>query len=370
MDSAGRNLFAPGDSRQSRLVFLHFLTAFLAGLHRHNDLLQSVLASPENELRLGGHEAPPAIISVYLGQELQQIIGDMAGFIATRAKRRPMIRVEDMLPPILHDLSDRNRTSPVAFTGNKFEFRMPGASASIAFPLAVINLIMADGLAEVQTRLVGAGDDAAALKTLAACIAEHAGIIFEGDNYSAEWKEEAARRHLFIPVSVPDTIDCLKTPKNVALFETHRLLQRDEIEARADIKIEIYWKAVEIELRVARYMLRAHIIPAALRNQELLLGAVRDYPAGITQAKPQILANQHRFIEKFTLRINQLMEMLSQLDEDNDRLKEGDDRAKAHLCSAVIRPRLAEAAVLAEKVEERVDRQFWTMPRVADLMLR
>ena len=143
MDSQGRNLFTPGDNKNSRLVFLSFLAGFISGMNRYHDLLQAVLASPGNELRLGGHEAPPAIISVFLGDELQGILDDPQAFISGKFRKSKMVRFEKFVPAILHDLSDRNRTSPVAFTGNKFEFRMPGASASLSFPIAVINLTVA-----------------------------------------------------------------------------------------------------------------------------------------------------------------------------------------------------------------------------------
>ncbi len=159
MDSKGRNLFTPGDNKNSRLVFLSFLAGFICGMNRYHDLLQAVLASPGNELRLGGHEAPPAIISVFLGDELQGVIDDPQAFITGKFRRSKMVRFEEFVPAILHDLSDRNRTSPVAFTGNKFEFRMPGSSASLAFPISVINLLVAAGLTEVYKAIEKTRDE-------------------------------------------------------------------------------------------------------------------------------------------------------------------------------------------------------------------
>jgi len=368
--SLGQNLFSPGESKSSRLLFLHFLTAFIVGFHTHHDLLQASLSSPGNELRLGGHEAPPAIISIYLGEELQAIITDMRRFVDNRLKKAGTIRVEDLVPSILHDISDRNRTSPVAFTGNKFEFRMPGSSASISFPLAVINLIMVDGLREVLAATEGIKAEHGLLTVLQGLIREHHEIVFEGDNYCQDWQEEAIRRNLFIPKSPPETIQLLRSEKNVSLFERHQILKRDEIEARAEIKTEMYWKTVEIELQVARYMLRAYIIPAALKNQQLLLAAVIGYPREILDRTPTILDNQNRFIEKFTGKINRVMEMIQTLDEDNERIKAGDNLEKALFCSRVIRPHLLEALHLVEKIEERVDRTFWPMPRISDLLFR
>jgi glutamine synthetase len=372
VDSKGRNLLTPGNSKTTRLVFLSFLTGFLVGMNRHNDLIQSILASPGNELRLGGHEAPPAIISIYLGEELQNILQNLERFIQGKMKKAPLIQPEEFVPAILHDMSDRNRTSPVAFTGNKFEFRMPGASASLAFPIAVINLAVSDGLTQVYRHIstISPQDEKQILQTLDQLIREHAAIIYEGDNYNDLWHKEAKRRGLFISVSIPQTIDQIKQEKNISLFETYNILNRDEIEARADIMTEIYIKTVEMELRVARYMLRAYVIPAGLKNQKLLLDAINGFPPGILNKDASILDSQLRFIGKFTLKINEAMKMLARLDEDNETLKQGSAREKADLCSHIIRPHIKETTELVEKIEERVNHKFWEIPRVTDILFR
>ncbi|MFC2145909.1 glutamine synthetase III [Acidobacteriota bacterium] len=372
VDSKGRNLLTPGNSKATRFVFLSFLTGFLVGISRHNDLIQSILASPGNELRLGGHEAPPSIISIYLGEELQHILQNLEAFIQGKMKKAPLIRFEELGPAILHDMSDRNRTSPVAFTGNKFEFRMPGASASLAFPIAVINLVVSDGLNEVYRHIspITPPDEKQILQTLDQLIREHATIIYEGDNYDDKWRAEAEERGLFIPVSLPQTINRMKQEKNISLFETYKILNKDEIEARAAIKIEIYIKTVEMELRAARYMLRAYVIPAALKNQKMLLDAVNGFPAEILKKSPSILDRQLNFIGKFTQKIDRAAKLLSLLDEDNDKLKQGSEPEQADLCSNTIRPHITETAELVEKIEERVDHKFWEIPRVTDILFR
>ena len=372
MDSQGRNLFSPGTSKTSRFIFLSFLTGFLVGINRHNDLVQSVLASPGNQLRLGGHEAPPSIISIYLGEELQRILQNLREFISGKIKKTPLIRLEEFVPAILHDMSDRNRTSPVAFTGNKFEFRMPGASASLSFPVAVINLAAADGLQEVARQIapIPIKNENQLLEILDRLVRENSAIIYEGDNYDRKWKEEAEKRGLFIPVSLPQTINRLNHEKNIALFEKYHILDKEEIDARANIKREIYIKTAAMELRVARYLLRAYIIPAALKNQKMLLDAIHGFPGEVLKKAPSILDRQLDFIHKFTQKINRAMEMLSLLDEDNEKLKQGTDREKAELCSQTILPHIVETAVLVEKIEERVDQGLWQMPRVTDLLFR
>ncbi len=370
MDSQGRNLFTPGENKNSRLVFLSFLAGFICGMNRYHDLLQAVLASAGNELRLGGHEAPPAIISVFLGDELQAVVDDPQAFIMGKFRKSKMVRFEEFVPAILHDLSDRNRTSPVAFTGNKFEFRMPGSSASLAFPIAVINLLVSAGLTEVTDAIEKTKDEKTLIHGLQDILNQNSCIIFAGDNYNSDWHQEACKRKLYIPVSVPDTVDRLQEEKNMRLFEAFAVLSREEIKARADIKIEIYVKTVEMELRVARNLLRVHVIPAALKNQAMLLEAVRQFPREILAKKPALLKNQFAFIAKFTEKINRAMAMVSLLDEDNEKLKIGSDRVRAQLCTRFIRPHLAEAAALVEKIEERVDREFWTLPRVTDMLFR
>lgn len=370
MDSNGKNLLSSGEAKASRFIFLSFLTGFIVGINRHNDLIQSVLSSPGNDLRLGGHEAPPAIISIYLGEELQNTIKNLDDFISRKIKKSPVIQVEEFVPAILHDMSDRNRTSPVAFTGNKFEFRMPGSSASLSFPLAAINLAIADGLNEVYQRLVPCEDDKKILESLDQLINENSAVIFDGDNYDEKWGAEARKRKLFIPISSPSTIDILKNEKNAQLFEKYHILTREEIEARADIKIEMYSKTVEMELKVARYLLRAYIIPAALKNQKMLLEVVNGFPREIFNKEPSILDKQYEFIKAFTRKINRAMEILTVLDKDNEQLKQLMDREKAHFCAGDIRSHLREIAAVAAKIEERVDHAFWGIPRVTDILFR
>ena len=371
MDDAGRNLLMPGSNRASRLVFLAVLAGFVSGLHQYEDLLQAVLASPGNELRLGGHEAPPSIVSVYLGKEIQTILEDPETFVMQPPRRDQTIRVDSGIPRIRHDLSDRNRTSPVAFTGNKFEIRMPGASVNLAFPLAMVNTMAAEGFSQVSRQLEGIKDPRRAAQTLAGIIAEHADIIQEGDNYTTSWTDEARRRGLTVPVSVPETVSLLSKGKNTRLLERYGILTADEARARVMVKTEIYVKTVEMELRTARFLLRAHVIPAALKNQEILLRAVRDFPARLLEENPALLDPQLNFIHKFTEKINRAMSLLSILDSDNEALKALDDlNEQARLCARRIRPHLEETSRVVEKIEERVERSCWSIPKVMDLLFR
>ncbi|MBN1196015.1 MAG: glutamine synthetase III [Candidatus Aminicenantes bacterium] len=371
MDEAGRNLLLPNGNRSSRLVFLSVLAGFISGLHQYEDLLQAVLASPGNELRLGGHEAPPAIVSVYLGDEIQSILKNPEAFAMQPRRGDRTIGVESGIPRVRHDLSDRNRTSPVAFTGNKFEIRMPGSSANLAFPLAMVNTMAAEGFIQVARAVKGIKDPRRAASVLAEIIAVHKDIIHEGDNYTRTWADEARHRGLTVPETVPDTVALLGSGKNTALLESHGILTKNEARARVMVKTEIYAKTVEMELRVARFLLRAHVIPAALKNQRILLDAVRDFPSGLVEKESGLLDPQLGFIHKFTAKINRAMSLLSTLDEDNEILKTLTDPVeKAQLCARRIRPHLEETGLVAEKIEERVERSCWSIPKVMDLLFR
>jgi len=371
MDDAGRNLLQPGGNRASRLVFLAVLAGFISGLHQYEDLLQAVLASPGNELRLGGHEAPPSIVSVYLGDDIEAILKNPVEFVMQPPRRDRTIRVESGIPRIHHDRSDRNRTSPVAFTGNKFEIRMPGSSVNLAFPLAMVNTMASEGFQQVNELLGDFREPQKAAAILGAIIADHRDIINEGDNYAATWTEEARSRGLTVPATVPATVSLLSREKNSSLLERHGILSADEARARVRVKTEIYEKTVEMELRVARFLLRAHVIPAALKNQKILLDAVTNYPSRLEDEEAGILNPQLRFIRKFTGKINRAMSMLSTLDEDNEMLKGLEDsQARARLCAERIRPHLEETAALVEKIEERVERSCWSIPKVMDLLFR
>ncbi len=370
MDSSGNNIFSLKGSKSSRMIFISFLAAFIYGVSKHNDLIQATLASAGNELRLGGNEAPPSIISIYLGEEVQSIIKNMNAFVNSNKRSATTMQFEQFIPHITHDRSDRNRTSPIAFTGNRFEFRMPGSSASISFPISIINLIIVDGLNFVYDRIFAENDNQKIIKIIGNIILDNSGCIFEGDNYSEKWRTEAEHRGLFIPKSIPHTISVFKSKKNVALIEKYNYLSKEEIEARADIKIEMYVKTIEIELRVARLMLRTYIIPAALKNQKMLIEAVNNFPDSILKNNPDILESQYKFIEKCTYKLNELMDQLSILDKDNEKLKLGTTLESAFYCSEVIRPHIDETALIAEKIEERVNQKLWNMPRISKILFR
>lgn len=268
----GKNLFSPGKTPSQNARFLVFLAAFIAGVDEYQDFLRCTVASAGNDHRLGANEAPPAIVSIFLGDELSAIINSIIDGTNYTEPEKSMLRIGvDVLPAIPKDTTDRNRTSPLAFTGNKFELRMLGSSQSIAGPNIALNTIMAEELGRFADVLEGAEDFDAALQTLVCqTLTEHRRIIFGGNGYSDEWKAEAARRGLS---NLPSTAEALPTyvsDKNIDLVTRHGIFTEAEFRARYTIHLEAYNKIVNIEARTMVDMALHQILPAALRYSRSL----------------------------------------------------------------------------------------------------
>jgi glutamine synthetase len=268
------NLLEPGESPHANAQFLVFCAAVIRAVHLHGDLLRSVVAASGNDHRLGANEAPPAIISIFLGDQLADVFEQIEKGKATSSKSSGTLSVGvDTLPPLPKHAGDRNRTSPFAFTGNKFEFRAVGASQSIAGPLVALNTIVAESLDYIANELEKAtGGDISKLngaieKLLQQIIAEHKAVIFNGNGYSAEWQEEAKRRGLPNLKATPEALDVLVTPKNIALFEKYGVLSEREMRSRYDIYMERYCKDINAEANSAVQIAKTMILPAGYRYQ-------------------------------------------------------------------------------------------------------
>ena len=262
--NTGLRFLKPGKSPADNKVFLLSLAAVIKAVDEHQDLMRVSVASAGNDHRLGGHEAPPAIVSMYLGEELNSILEDIEnGEHHDESKKSVMSIGTDIIPDISKDNSDRNRTSPFAFTGNKFEFRMLGSSASISDTNVILDTIVADVFSEFADILENAEDFDKAVDTLIRdTIKAHKRIIFNGDGYSEEWQKEAARRGLLNIKSTVDAIPYLATEENIALFEKHGIFKRSEVLARRDIGYENYCKIVHIEALTLIEMLKRDVMPA------------------------------------------------------------------------------------------------------------
>jgi glutamine synthetase len=282
--SDGENLLDPGNTPAENARFLLFLCAVIKAVDERQDLLRLSVATAANDHRLGANEAPPAIISIFLGEELTEILETIKNGSSYEKKDRTPLRIGvDVLPAFPRDATDRNRTSPFAFTGNKFEFRMVGSSLSVSGPNFILNTIVADALSEFADELEQAEDFNAALQTLVKrTVEKHERIIFNYNNYAEEWVTEAEERGLLNLVSTPDVLPRFTSEENIALFEKHRVLSRTEIVSRTELLLENYIKTIHIEALTMIDLVHRQIVPAVLSYTSKTLDALsRKRSAGI-----------------------------------------------------------------------------------------
>ena len=279
-DDLGNNLLQPGDNPHDNVQFLVFCAAVLRAVHKSQGLLRAAIASAGNDHRLGANEAPPAIISVFLGDMLTDIFEQIEKGAAKSTKSGGILETGvSVLPKLPRDAGDRNRTSPFAFTGNKFEFRAVSSGQSIAMPNICLNVAVADSLAYVADELEkatagGQSLDAAVGKLLTKMIKESKPIIFNGNNYSAEWEKEAAKRKLLNLKNTVDALPELVTPQAIKVFETHKVLNAREVHARHEIMLEQYVKTINVEAQLMVLMANRYILPAAVSYQTALAQSV------------------------------------------------------------------------------------------------
>jgi glutamine synthetase len=275
----GVNLYAPSSSARDNLLFLTFFVNTIKAVHEHADLLRASIATPGNDFRLGANEAPPAIMSVFIGTQMTAVLDELEKKGNVKIEKGDNMYMKlgiDQIPEIILDATDRNRTSPFAFTGNKFEFRAVGSSDNCATPMTALNLMVADQLekfnAEVE-KLIAKGEEKriAIVNVLRKCIKESKDIRFEGDGYSEEWVKEAAKRKLSNVKNMPRALDAYLVKKSVELFEKHGVLTHKEVEARNEIRLEGYIKRVQIEARVMGDLAMNHIVPTAINYQSKLI---------------------------------------------------------------------------------------------------
>lgn len=276
-DDKGNNLLNPGSTPESNLQFLAVLLSVLRAVYKYSDLLRASVAHAGNEHRLGANEAPPAIISAFLGDELNQVLDIIEKGKKTEISRQDIMNLGiSRLPIVNRDMTDRNRTSPFAFTGNKFEFRAVGSSQNIATPITVINSIVADSLDFVRSKIEQAAKskdfNTAVLSVIADLVKDTKKIRFEGNNYSQEWKDEAARRGLPNEPSTAESLKALIKEDNAAMFERYKVFSKEELRARYNIWLENYIKVLEIEAKTLNEMVNSSVVPNAFDYQGLLSG--------------------------------------------------------------------------------------------------
>ncbi len=355
----GVNLFEPGKTPAENAQFLLFLVAVIKGVNEYQDLLRISVASAGNDHRLGANEAPPAIISMFLGDELTEILRSIVDGSTYEGKRVDMEIGVDVLPHFMKDTTDRNRTSPFAFTGNKFEFRSPGSSLSIAGPTTTLNTIMAQILDEFYDELKDKENFNEALDDLIkTTIIENEAILFNGDGYSQEWVEEAQRRGLHNLPTTPDALPHILDEKNVALFERQGVYSRTELESRYAINLENYCKVLKIESLTMVEMAKKDILPAVSTYVRKLAEAV-----SCTKSIADVECGfETDMIRKLTsLSTNMYKKMLS-LEELIETVPVGEGQTTADYYKDTIIPAMNKLRKIADEIETLVGEKYWPYP--------
>ena len=364
----GENLFNPGETPEDNAQFLLFLTAVIKAVDEYQDLLRLSVASAGNDHRLGGHEAPPAIVSMYLGEELENILSAIETGTTYSAKKKGELKIGvSVLPPIPKDSTDRNRTSPFAFTGNKFEFRMVGSSENISCPNFILNTIVAEELCSFADVLEGAKDFNSALnKLIKDTIKNHKRILFSGNNYSDEWKVEAKNRGLLNLESTVDALPYFNEEKNVKTFEKHRVLSRGEIASRVEILLKNYSNIVRIEASTAIDMARKEITPSIIAYEEFLINELSKKKA---ISKKLNCSLETKLIEKLST-LSETYDMLLDRLTTDALCAKGKKGAleRAKYCSEVLVHDMEELRKVADSMELLIGKKFWSYPTYEEIL--
>ncbi len=368
----GENLLEPGETPEKNAQFILFLMAVIKAVDEYQDMLRISVVGAGNDLRLGGNEAPPVIISIYLGEELEKILTAIETGESYDSKKATELTLGvSALPPIPKDTTDRNRTSPFAFTGNKFEFRMVGSSENIACPNFILNTIVAEELRKFADELEGKSDFNGALNELIArTVKEHKRIIFNGNSYSEEWVKEAKKRGLSNLTSTVDALPHYMDEKNVALFEKHRVLNRDEMKSRMEILLENYCNVIHIEALTMIDMARQEISPAVLSYERFLLQEINfknEYNKKTNSRLSSVLEsgviyNLAKYAEGFAIALEHL-----ELDTE-DMIKFDNTLKKAQHARKVIINDMNELREFADKMELIIGKEYYNIPTYEDIL--
>ncbi|HNF27721.1 MAG TPA: glutamine synthetase III [Leptospiraceae bacterium] len=367
----GHNLLEPGDNPHENAQFLVFLVAVIKAVDTHAELLRVAISNPGNDHRLGANEAPPAIISIFLGDQLTDIIDQLEKGTATSSKSGSHMEIGvTTLPPLPKDTTDRNRTSPFAFTGNKFEFRAVPSSLSLGDPNCYLNTMVAEALDEAATVLenevkAGVVLEKAVEKYLTETIKKHKRVVFNGDNYSEDWKKEAAKRGLANFRTLVDAMPSLITEKSIKLFEKYKILSKRELESRYVIQLEIYNKTINQEGQVTLDIGKRQILPACIQYQNDLAQSISAAKAviGESDLKPQI-----DLLKTVSASASKLKKALDELEEALGHDGGGDELGHAKHFRDKIIPKMDEVREIADGLETIVDNKLWPLPTYAEML--
>lgn len=375
----GVNLLSPGKTPMSNLQFLTFFVNTIKAVHDYEELMRASIASASNDHRLGANEAPPAIISVFIGQQLSAVLNELEGVssgkLSAQEKTDLKLNVVGKIPDVLLDNTDRNRTSPFAFTGNKFEFRAVGSSANCANAMTTLNAIVAKQLREFKKEvdaLIVEKDmkkDDAIFNVLREYIKQTKKIIFEGDGYSQEWEDEAARRGLSNHKTTPNALKAKVSKKAISLFEELGVMNHVEIDARYEIELEEYAKKIQIEGRVLGDIARNHVIPTAIRYQNILIENVKGLKdifgnefEGVAREQITLIKEISRHIEEMNKKIEQMIDAR----RSANKLESAEEKAAAY-CDKV-KPFFEEIRYHSDKLELLIDDEIWTLTKYRELL--
>ena len=367
--NTGENLLDPGKTPENNLQFQLFLAAVVKAVHEYQDLLRITVASAGNDHRLGANEAPPAIISMYLGDDLGELVDSIINDREYVSKGKQKMRTGvDVLPDFMKDTSDRNRTSPFAFTGNKFEFRALGSSLNIACPNYMLNTMVAEELSEFYDELKDADDLDAAIKALVKKVfTKHQNIIFNGNNYAPEWVEEAERRGLLNLKSLPDAMEHFLDKKNVDLFVKNKICSADEIRARYEIELESYSKQINIEALTMIDMAKKNILPAVtsyvrdLTDTALAKKALSDaIPTSVEEDLITSLSNKLVCFSKKTAELEEAVIKASDYSDDNLKY--------AKYYRETVFALMQELRAVGDAMETETASEYWPYPSYGELL--
>ena len=372
----GVNLLGPGKTPRTNLMFLTFFVNTIKAVHDYADLMRASIASASNDHRLGANEAPPAIISVYVGKYLSQVLDEIEERVTDNFSEQDEVilklDIHKQIPELMMDNTDRNRTSPFAFTGNKFEFRAVGSTANCATPMIVMNTIMAETLKQFKVEvdeLIEKGDkkEIAVMHILRKYIAASKKIRFEGDNYSDEWAEEAAKRGLNNFKTTPEALDAYVTEHAKQLFMSNKIFTEVELDARHEIMLEDYVKKVQIEARILGYLATNHILPATINYQNTLLDNVKGLQAiGLDASTTKAQINLIKVISEHIQKINDHVEAM--IEARKQANNEPDMHKRAALYCNSVKPHFDAIRYSADKLELMVDDKSWPLPKYRELL--
>ncbi|MGF7229829.1 glutamine synthetase III [Arachidicoccus sp.] len=374
----GVNLLAPGKTPKTNLLFLTFFVNIIKAVHDHADILRASIASASNDHRLGANEAPPAIISVFIGEYLTKVLGDIEKRVGDKFDEQDeailKLDLHKSIPELLLDNTDRNRTSPFAFTGNKFEFRAVGSSANCANAMITLNTIVADSLTKFKVEVdeliaKGSKKEIAVMQTIQKYIVESKSVLFEGDGYSFEWEKEAEKRGLPNVKTTPLALDALSTDKAKKLFDDFKVYSHRELEARHEIELENYLKKVQIEGRIMGDLAINHILPVAINYQNKLAANVTSLkelglPEATYTAQLDLLKKVSEHVQVIYNKVHEMVEarkVANNIENTRTRAIAYDSQVKAHYFD--------EIRYHVDKLEQLVDNESWTLPKYREMLL-